>query len=163
VSASGRDTPPVGEPPPASPTTPAPLGARRYGWGVGVLALALVIGFALYTLSSHASGTAGVPAGHPLRFFSAPLAASTLDGDANVNPPCKVARHDPRALNVCLLAKRAPLVLGFFVTDSAVCRRGSPRSRSTRHMPPRPGWCARMGGRSRWPTTPTGRSGRCTG
>jgi len=103
---------------------PAPLDTRRYGWAVGVLAVALVIGFLLYALSSHNnSGTAGVPAGGQLHFFAAPLAASTLNGDANLNPPCTVARHDPRALNVCLLTKRGPLVLAFFVTNSSQCER----------------------------------------
>jgi peroxiredoxin len=51
------------------------------------------------------------------------LAASTLHGDANLNPPCAAAGHDPRALNVCLLVKRAPLVLAFFVTNSNQCKR----------------------------------------
>jgi AhpC/TSA family protein len=122
VSASGRDaSSPDSERAPRPPTTPAPLDTRRYGWGVGLLALALVIGFVLYTLSSHKSGTAGVPAGQPLHSFAAPLAASTLNGDANLNPPCTPARHDPRALNVCLLVKRGPLVLDFFVTNSSKC------------------------------------------
>jgi hypothetical protein len=89
----------------------------------GALAAVLAIVFLLYTLTSSKAGTAGVPAGQELRFFAAPLAASTLNGDANVNPPCTPARHDPRALNVCLLIKQAPLVLGFFVTDSAACER----------------------------------------
>jgi peroxiredoxin len=106
-----------------STTTPAPINTRRYGWAVGILALALVIGFVLYTLSSHKSGTEGVPAGAALHLFAAPLAASTLNGDANLNPPCTRAHHDPRALNVCLLVKRRPLVLGFFVTNSTPCER----------------------------------------
>ena len=98
---------------------------RRYGWMVGGLALLLAIGFLVYALTSHhsGSGTPGVPAGQPLRYFAAPLAASTLNGDANLSPPCSLARHDPRALNVCLLAKRGPLVLGFFVTGSGACER----------------------------------------
>jgi peroxiredoxin len=95
----------------------------RYGWMVGIFAVTLVVAFMIYTLTSHQVGTVGIPAGRPLRFFAAPLAASTLGGDANVNPPCTLARHDPRALNVCLLAKRGPLVLAFFVTDSSVCQR----------------------------------------
>jgi peroxiredoxin len=112
----------VSEPEPPT-TTPAPISTRRYGWAVGILALALVIGFVLYTLTSHKPGTEGVPAGGALRDFAAPLATSTLDGDANLNPPCTLARHDPRALNVCLLVKQGPLVLGFFVTNSAQCVR----------------------------------------
>lgn len=90
---------------------------------VGLLAVVLVIVFGLYSLTSNKSGTAGVPAGQPLHFFAAPLAASTLNGDADLNPPCTPARHDRRALNVCLLVKRAPLVLAFFVTDSSACER----------------------------------------
>jgi peroxiredoxin len=83
----------------------------------------LVIGFLIYTLVAHQPATVGIPPGHPLRYFAAPLAASTLNGDANLNPPCTLARHDPRALNVCLLAKRGPLVLAFFVTNSSDCER----------------------------------------
>ena len=64
-----------------------------------------------------------MPAGGQLHLFAAPLAASTLGGDANLNPPCTEAHHDPRALNVCLLVKRAPLVLAFFVTNSSQCER----------------------------------------
>lgn len=88
-----------------------------------MLAVALVIGFLLYSLSSHTSATAGVPAGGQLHFFAAPLAASTLGGDANLNPPCTLSRHDPRALNLCLDARRGPLVLAFFVTNSTQCER----------------------------------------
>jgi hypothetical protein len=121
VSASG---PAPDETSPARPNTSGPLDTRRYGWAVGALAAALAIGFLLYTLTSHSpSGTAGVPAGGRLHVFAAPLAASTLNGDANLNPPCTVAHHDPRALNVCLLVKRGPLVLAFFVTDSSQCER----------------------------------------
>jgi len=123
VSAPGGGTPAAGERPPAPPTTPAPLETRRYGWAVGLLAVALVIGFVLYTLSSHKAGTAGVAAGGQLHAFAAPLAATTLNGDANLSPPCTPARHDPRALNVCLLVKRGPLVLDFFVTNASQCER----------------------------------------
>ncbi|HUA05652.1 MAG TPA: redoxin domain-containing protein [Solirubrobacteraceae bacterium] len=92
---------------------------------VGVLAAVLVAGFLVYALTHHRSGagTPGVAAGAQLRDFSAPLAASTLNGDANLDPPCTVARHDPRALNVCLLAGRGPLVLDFFVPGSSACER----------------------------------------
>jgi hypothetical protein len=92
---------------------------------VGVLATVLVAGFLVYALTDHGSGsgTPGVAAGQPLRYFSAPLAASTLKGDANLDPPCTLARHDPRALNVCLLASRGPLVLAFFVPGSRACER----------------------------------------
>lgn len=64
-----------------------------------------------------------MPSGAALHLFAAPLARSTLNGDANLNPPCTLAHHDRRALNVCLLVKRGPLVLDFFVTNSAQCER----------------------------------------
>jgi peroxiredoxin len=121
VSASGP-APDESRPPPAK--TPAPVDTRRYGWAVGGLAAVLVIGFLVYSLiSRNPAGTEGVPAGGRLHLFAAPLAASTLNGDANLNPPCTQARHDPRALNVCLLVRRAPLVLAFFVTNSSQCER----------------------------------------
>ena len=109
------------------PPTPfkALIDNRRYAWMVGVLAAVLVVGFLVYALTHHSTGagTPGVAAGQPLRYFAAPLAASDLGGDANLSPPCTAARHDPRALNVCLLATRGPLVLGFFVTGSSACER----------------------------------------
>jgi hypothetical protein len=51
------------------------------------------------------------------------LANTTLVGDPNLTPPCTEARHDRRALNVCLDLKRSPLVLDFFVTGAGDCRR----------------------------------------
>jgi len=92
---------------------------------VGVLAAVLVVGFLVYALTHHSSGagTPGVAVGQRLRYFSAPLATSDLNGDANLSPPCTRAHHDPRALNVCLLARRGPLVLGFFVPGSQACER----------------------------------------
>lgn len=114
-------------PPEREPPTPfqALIDNRRYAWAVGVLAAVLVAGFLVYALTSHRSGagTPGVAAGQPLRYFSAPLAASDLNGDANLSPPCTIAHHDPRALNVCLLARHGPLVLAFFVTGSSACER----------------------------------------
>jgi len=90
---------------------------------IGVFGLVLVVAFSVFQLASHGSRTPGLSAGQRLHFFAAPLAASTLNGDANVNPPCTLARHDPRALNICLLVGRAPLVLAFFVTGSHDCER----------------------------------------
>ena len=120
-SAARDETPAAGR---RSPTAPAPIDTRRYGWAVGALAAVLVSGFLIYALTAHnPSGPAGVPAGGQLHLFAAPLAASTLNGDANLDPPCTLARHDPRALNLCLLAKRGPLVLAFFVTNSSKCER----------------------------------------
>ncbi len=110
---------------PASPVPPPPavIDTRPYRWTIGIIGLALVIGFSVYQFASHGVGSTGVTAGHRLRSFAAPLADTSLDGDANPHPTCSAARHDPRALNVCLLARRGPLVLSFFVTGAAQCVR----------------------------------------
>jgi hypothetical protein len=104
------------------PPTPPPLvNPRPYRMMIGALAVALLVAFSIYRIASPAPGTIGVPPGIRLRWFAAPLAGSTLVGDANVNPPCTLVHHDRRALNVCLLAQRGPVVLGLFVTSSAAC------------------------------------------
>jgi peroxiredoxin len=90
---------------------------------IGLFGLLLVVVISISFLTTHGPGTAGIPAGKKLHYFSAPLALSNLNGDANVNPPCTLARHSPRALNICLMAQRAPLVLAFFVTNSSGCER----------------------------------------
>ena len=90
---------------------------------IGLFGLALVIVISVSFLTTHRVGTAGIPAGKKLHYFAAPLARSNLNGDANTSPPCTLARHDPRALNICLMARRAPLVLAFFVTNSSGCER----------------------------------------
>lgn len=114
TAAAGKRAPP----PPRRSLEP-----RHLRWLVGVAALAVVIGYSGVRLATHGSGTVGVPAGQPVHAFAAPLATSTLVGDADLQPPCALDRHDARALNVCLLVARGPLVLGFFVTDAAPCER----------------------------------------
>jgi peroxiredoxin len=102
---------------------PAPqvIDTRPYQRMIGLFGLLLVILISVAFLTSRGVGTAGVPAGKRLPLFAAPLAASTLNGAANLHPRCTLAKHDPRALNVCLLVKQAPLVLAFFVTSSSGC------------------------------------------
>jgi hypothetical protein len=104
-------------------TPPPVIDTRRYQRLIGLLGLGLVIVVSVSFLTTHSAGTAGIPAGRPLRLFAAPLARSTLNGAVNLAPPCTLARHDPRALNICLLVRQAPLVLGFFVTNSGACER----------------------------------------
>jgi hypothetical protein len=112
-----------GAPESRGPRGPVPISPRRYQWLAGLIGIALVVGFSIIQLLSHRAGTAGVPAGRSLASFAAPLAASSLVGDANLHPPCTEARHDPRALNTCLLMHRGPLVLDFFVPGSNECVR----------------------------------------
>lgn len=104
------------------PAAPA-IDTRPYRWAIGIFGLALVVAFSIYGFATRGTATTGIPPGHRLHFFAAPLAASTLNGEANLDPPCTLAKHDPRALNVCLVARREPLVLAFFVTDSTTCKR----------------------------------------
>jgi hypothetical protein len=117
--------PPPASAPPASPAAPAApvLDTRRYRWMIGIFGLCLVVGISVYQFATHGVGTTGVPAGQRLHLFSAPLANTDLDGIPNPRPPCTLAGHDPRILNVCLLVKRAPLVLAFFVTGAGDCIR----------------------------------------
>lgn len=111
----------------ATAPTNAPLPAkaidnRRYGWGIGIFGLVVVVIVSVYLFATHGVGTTGVPPGQPLRAFAAPLANSSLEGYANTsNPTCTLARHDPRALNTCLIVRRRPLVLSFFVIGSSSC------------------------------------------
>ncbi len=100
---------------------PPVIDTRRYQRMIGLIGITLVVVISITFLSSHSPGTAGIPAGTKLPFFAAPLAATNLNGDARIRPPCTEAQHDPRALNICLLAKRAPLVLAFFVTGQSGC------------------------------------------
>jgi peroxiredoxin len=87
-----------------------------------VLGLVIVIVVSVVSFLQRGVVSTGVPAHQRLRYFAAPLAGSSLNGDANVDhPTCSLARHDPRALNVCLLVGRGPLVLAFFVTGAKPC------------------------------------------
>ncbi|HWF34088.1 MAG TPA: redoxin domain-containing protein [Solirubrobacteraceae bacterium] len=109
----------------SGPPRPAPpvVDTRRYRWMIGVFGLVVVVVVSLVSFLQHGVVTTGVPARQALRDFAAPLASSNLNGDANVaHPTCTLARHDPRALNLCLLAKRGPLVLAFF-TGGQQCTR----------------------------------------
>jgi len=118
----GGSAPVTTAPVEAQPTSAAAY-ARRYRSIIGIIGLGLVIVFSVLQFVSRGVGSTGVAPGQRLHFFSAPLAASTLNGAANLSPPCTLARHDPRALNICLLAKRGPLVLAFYVTGSGSCER----------------------------------------
>jgi peroxiredoxin len=101
----------------------AGVDTRRYRWMVGVIGLIVLAIFSVYLFATRGLGGTGVAPGKPLRNFAAPLAATTLTGAPNVSPPCTLARHDRRALNVCLLVKRGPLVLSFFVAGVPQCER----------------------------------------
>lgn len=96
---------------------------RRYRWMIGIIGLILLAIFSVYQFATRGLAQTGVPPGQRLHYFAAPLANTTLTGSANLSPPCTLAQHDPRALNICLLARRGPLVLSFFATGSGTCVR----------------------------------------
>jgi peroxiredoxin len=100
---------------------PPVIDTRPYQRMIGLFGLLLVIIISVAFLTSRGVGTAGVPAGKRLPMFAAPLATSNLNGAVNLRPPCTEAQHHPGVLNICLLVKRAPLVLAFFVTSSSGC------------------------------------------
>ena len=101
---------------------PQVVDVRRYRWGIGIIGLAVVIGFSVYGfVSGHHPATTGVPVGQRLHWFAAPLADTDLQGDANLRPSCSVARHDPRALNLCIDARRGAVAIAFFVPQSPAC------------------------------------------
>lgn len=112
----------AGAPGARRPAPPA-IDPRRSRLTIGIIGLTLVVALSVYQFVAHRNGTIGVPAGQRLHVFAAPLAATDLNGDATLDPTCDPARHDPRALNVCLLTARAPLVLAFFVTGAGDCLR----------------------------------------
>lgn len=100
---------------------PPVIDTRPYQRVIGVFGLLLVVMISVAFLLSRGQGTAGIPAGRHLPLFAAPLAVSNLNGSANLHPHCTLAQHDPRALNVCLMVKQAPMVLALFVTSSSGC------------------------------------------
>ncbi len=109
----------MSEPGPPRP----PAGASRYTWVVGVLALAAIAYITLNTLGTDAPGSRGLPKGEQLPPFAVPLASSSLEGDAQVDPSKACRVRGPDVLNSCQLAERGPVVLAFFATRSERCER----------------------------------------
>ncbi len=121
MSGRGGDRPsPGGQRPERQPPV---VDVNRYGWVVGAIGVALVIAFSLSQLTGRGAASTGVAPGRPLRLFAAPLAGSGLNGVPNPSPSCDPARHDPRALNLCLLVRRGPVALAFFVPQARRCVR----------------------------------------
>jgi hypothetical protein len=105
-----------------APIRPA-IDTRPYRWAIGVFGLGVAIVISVALFLSRGVGTVGVPPGHPLHNFAAPVATSHLNGNANLNKPCRLGYLGSRAVNTCLLTRRRPLVLAFFVTGSSSCVR----------------------------------------
>jgi AhpC/TSA family len=99
------------------------IDTRPYRWAIGIFGIVLVIVISVVEFATHGVSNAGVRPGQPLIQFAAPLATSNLVGDVQMNDPCRFGDFDGRAVNTCLLEKRGPLVLGFFVPGVTVCER----------------------------------------
>lgn len=107
----------MSEPGPPRP----PAGTSRYTWVVGVLAVLALAYITLNTLDTQKPGSRGVPDGKKLPPFAVPLATSTLQGDAQVDPKKACTVRGANILNSCQLAERGPVVLAFFATRSKRC------------------------------------------
>ena len=104
--------------------------SRKPAWIAIAAGLAILAYITYNTLSTPATSSRGLAPGRHLPPFAAPLVTSDLQGDANVarhahqgaagaEPACSVT--DPRALNVCTLARRGPVVLAFFTDGAKRC------------------------------------------
>jgi len=101
----------------------------RYARYAGLLGLAIAALVLISTLLAKSNDAAGVPPGHRLPPFAAPLALGSLKGEANIAtrahegadgnvPACAV--RGAQILNVCQLYEQGPVVLALFV-DGASC------------------------------------------
>ncbi|HEV3055982.1 MAG TPA: redoxin family protein [Solirubrobacteraceae bacterium] len=99
------------------------IDTRPYRWAIGGFGILLVIVISIIEFANHGAASAGVKPGQRLIFFAAPVATSGLIGDANISKPCSLGYFGARAINTCLLVKRGPVVLGFFVAGVGDCDR----------------------------------------
>jgi hypothetical protein len=123
-----RDTPLGGREPHPQP----PARRSTVTWIVGVAVLLAIAYITLNTIRTDAPGSRGLDPGDDLPPFAAPLALSSLEGDANLatkpnqggqgkRPACEV--RGPDILNSCQLAERGPVALAFVATRSDACDR----------------------------------------
>ncbi len=99
------------------------IDTRPYRWAIGALGLGIVVVVSVILFLTRGLGTVGVAPGQRLHDFAAPVATSNLVGNANLAKPCRLGYLGSRAVNTCLLTRRTPLVLAFFVTGSSSCVR----------------------------------------
>jgi hypothetical protein len=114
----------------AKPAGPPPRPAGRYMWVVGVAFVIVVIVAGVNALRHSGGSLRGPEVGRPLPQFAAPLATSSLQGDANVKqqagqsnqlgkePACQV--HVAGSVTSCALSRK-PLVLSVIVPGASKC------------------------------------------
>jgi hypothetical protein len=129
-----------------SAKVPRPPGASRYGWFIGIVLVLVIAVVSLNTATTkHRASSTGLERGDPMPPFAAPLALSSLDGDANIatkrgqksagaRPACEV--RGPEVLNVCQLWERGPVALAFFATRGASCESQLDRLQALRSAVP---------------------------
>ena len=122
-----RETP---QPPPGGRGPDPPARRSTVTWIVGVAVVLAIAYITLNTIRTDAPGSRGLDPGDDLPPFAAPLALSSLDGDANLatkpgqgrqgeRPACQVRGSD--LLNSCQLAERGPVALAFVAARSKAC------------------------------------------
>jgi hypothetical protein len=131
VRERGEEPPPRQEAPQPPPPQP-PARRSTVTWIVGVAVVLAIAYITLNTIRTDAPGSRGIDPGDPMPPFAAPLALSSLEGDANLateadqggqgkRPACEV--RGPDVLNSCQLAERGPVALAFVATRSEDCDR----------------------------------------
>jgi len=126
------EEPPGSRPAPRPPEPQPPPRRSTVTWIVGVAVVLAIAYITLNTLRTDAPGSRGVDPGDPLPPFAAPLALSSLDGDANLatkakqggqgnRPACQVRGSE--ILNSCQLAEKGPVVIAFVAARSETCDR----------------------------------------
>src|SRR5207302_7626384 len=111
------------------PRTPPPpiIETGRYSRYVAVVAIIVIVLIGVNTLVSTPRGSSGVSPGRRLPPFAVPLAAGTLQGDADIatrasqgrkgrTPAC--SERGRQILNICQLYERGPVVMVMFVAAS---------------------------------------------
>lgn len=122
---------PIRRPEPGRPQPTRPGGTPRFGWFLGIAAAILLAVVVVWGFTNDGIESGGPSAGNELAPFAVPLAASSLDGDANVateegqdqlgpKPACEV--RGPEILNICEESEMGPVVLALFPADADRCR-----------------------------------------
>jgi AhpC/TSA family len=119
----------------SAPKAPDPAPPARRSTVTWIVGVAVVLAFAYITLNTirtDAPGSRGLDPGDRLPPFAAPLALSSLEGDANLatkrgqggqgdRPACEV--RGPNIVNSCELAEKGPVAIAFVAARSEACGR----------------------------------------